>query len=187
MIYDICGRTEFECKISKIKGMYLCPKHKTQYYRYGVLNNDRTIYTPNEYIFEDDLCKITLYDKHNNVVGYGIIDADDYEKVKPYKWYMKKNKNVNYVVTKVNGKLIFLHRLLLNITDKCIIDHINNDGLDNRMSNLRLSNKSLNGLNGKNKYSGIIKVKSGKYQLNLTVNYECLIPLKMRLLLNKNI
>lgn len=77
-----------------------------------------------------------------------LIDEDDFEKIKQYKWYMgtagyavtvkhrkgasrkDKNKNIN----------ISMHRLIMGFPKNYIIDHINGNRLDNRKSNLRLVN-----------------------------------------------
>jgi len=42
-----------------------------------------------------------------------------------------------------------MHRCVLNAANGQLVDHINNDKLDNRKLNLRFSNKSLNGVNTK--------------------------------------
>ena len=53
-----------------------------------------------------------------------------------------------YAVTRIDGKIIRINRMLLNIYDaNIIIDHINRNILDNRKENLRISNKQLNGYN----------------------------------------
>lgn len=47
----------------------------------------------------------------------------------------------NKITRKYSG---LLHRIILNVKDKRIVDHINGDGLDCRKGNLRISNGSLN-------------------------------------------
>lgn len=105
-----------------------------------------------------------------------IVDADKLALISNYKWFACKSRNgVFYAGTKINGKLIKLHRFLLDVTDsKIIIDHINHDGLDNRMSNLRICTNHQNIINtssrknSTSKYLGVCykpirkrKLKSG--------------------------
>lgn len=53
----------------------------------------------------------------------------------------------------VNGKIIYkkfyLHRVIMKARKDELVDHIDGDGLNNKRSNLRLSNKGLNALNSK--------------------------------------
>jgi hypothetical protein len=80
---------------------------------------------------------------------YAIVDNKDFERVNQYKWYALKNGKVYYAMSRLGGGRngVSLHRFLLNYP-KGIIDHINMNGLDNTRSNLRISNHSLNALNG---------------------------------------
>jgi hypothetical protein len=76
-----------------------------------------------------------------------------------------KDKN-GYLVsfcrkTKTSPKM---HRLILNAKDGEIVDHINNKPNDNRRSNLRISNKSLNGLN-----RSAVKARSNTGHLNISI------------------
>lgn len=167
---EICGRKDTECKIRKINGMTLCPKHITQYYRNnGFLEN--TIYDENKYILdsENNLYKIELKNKKCEIIGYAIIDIDDFEKCKKYKWHISHE----YVVASLpNNNKIFLHKLITNCPNGFIVDHINHNKLDNRKSNLRLSNKSYNGANRNKKDVGVRMVPSGKYQVMIMKDYK---------------
>jgi len=170
---DVCGRTDAECRIRSVKEMFLCPRHITQYYRNGEFN-DNTIYQPNEYIIHDDFAEIVLKNKKCEIVGYAIIDLDDVELCKKYKWYMRVPKagDTNYVMTSFDktGKKEFLHRVILNYFGNLDIDHINRNGLDNRKDNLRIVTHSENISN--NKYSGVKKVPSGKWKATICRNYK---------------
>jgi len=87
-----------------------------------------------------------------------IVDDDDYIKLKKYNWYATMNhKNGTWyakrnIVTN-SGKCttITMHRQLLDSPK--MIDHINQNGLDNRRSNLRVCNRSQNQWNGKKRKS----------------------------------
>jgi hypothetical protein len=75
-----------------------------------------------------------------------LIDMKDYDSVK----YFILGISQGYVYSKINNKRIQLSRFLLDVTDpKIYVDHINSDPLDNRRSNLRLSNASKNARNKK--------------------------------------
>lgn len=72
----------------------------------------------------------------------------------------------------------YLHRVLLNVTDSSkIVDHINNNGLDNRRCNLRITTKMGNSLNMRvnhNKKSmlpkGVYKERDG-YKAQIKYNH----------------
>lgn len=90
---------------------------------------------------------------------FAIIDNDDYERTKLYKWgtkYCKKSKKIQAVMSVNQSKWansIYLHRLILNVNDsKILVDHLNMDVLDNRKVNLRLATRSTNAMN-RNKQS----------------------------------
>lgn len=87
---------------------------------------------------------------NNGKGNYAIIDDEDYEIVKDYKWYLRlgyaattfhkkgksgthKNRNVNFT----------MHRLIMGFPDGQI-DHINRIRLDNRKNNLRICNQENN-------------------------------------------
>ncbi len=99
------------------------------------------------------------------------VDDEDYEKLAQHKWYTHKvlcqtSKEVlSYYARRHymdNGikKSIYMHRQILNITDKTIlVDHKDFDTLNNQKSNIRTGNKSNNGTNrkpvGTSKYLGV--------------------------------
>lgn len=67
-----------------------------------------------------------------------------------------------YCSSTINGQTIFAHRFISNPKDDEIVDHINRNKKDNRTSNLRNTNKSVNAFNcnlRKNNTSG----KTGVY------------------------
>lgn len=100
-----------------------------------------------------------------------LIDTEDLEKIHKYNCAVcltwKNNINGFYAqMTKYlgisNGKVInesyTLHRFLLDVGKDMMVDHINNDTLDNRKSNLRATN---NDENLKNRSGRNINNKSG--------------------------
>jgi hypothetical protein len=165
-----CGISELETS-RFINGM--CWKHYQQVRKYGEVR--RTIYDPNEFIVNDDnTIEIKLYDKYGSYKSSSIIDVDFLELVKKYKWY-EKNGYVRGAKACDNNK-IFLHRLITNCPNNMVIDHINKDTLDNRLSNLRICTQKDNARNRdyikSNKHVGVKLVASGNYQACITVNYK---------------
>ena len=68
------------------------------------------------------------------------IDPEDEWILLAYNWRMIRQ----YVGTTVKGKTLYLHRLVLKAEPGQFVDHINNDKLDNRKSNLRFCTHSQN-------------------------------------------
>ena len=72
--------------------------------------------------------------------GYQIlIDKEDVEKIKKYRWRL--DKNTGYIYSDFFSKKIYLHRFIMDIhtdTSGLVIDHINRDKRDNRKQNLRI-------------------------------------------------
>lgn len=97
-----------------------------------------------------------------------IIDDIDFDLVNPYKWCTKRSKHDNtyYAITRNKGKGLFMHNLIMGVIG---IDHIDNDGLNNTRSNLRVANQSQNAANQNkqkrnctSKYKGVYFKKSLK-------------------------
>lgn len=145
------------CK-NKHYGRGYCIKHYTQLYNHGKILN-RTIYDPNEFITDGNICRIKIYDKNGNEKAESIIDIDDIEKVKKYKWHTRKAKDGYRVATRINGKIVYLSNLIMNIKSNRfnMIDHKNHDLFNNTKNNLRKASASQNQHNSrisKNNSSG---------------------------------
>ena len=113
------------------------------------------------------------------------IDPEDWKRVKKHNWSISQNRKEErfYVQTHVKkfGKLVKtkLHRFILNAKNGEIVDHINNDPLDNRKENLRICTIAQNSRNRKKrcnsncKYKGVNYHKRlKKYQANITLDYK---------------
>ena len=93
-----------------------------------------------------------------------LVDDEDYEELKKYKWFAQKDHNWNrwYAIRKTRDKnrkrkSIRMHQQITGFKYK-IIDHINHDGIDNRKCNLRACTHSQNKKNSnlyKNNKSGL--------------------------------
>lgn len=167
---EICGVSDSEKQVRKIRGKYLCSRHITQLYRNGKFL-DITIYDSNEYIMHEDYAEIVLRDKHSCVVGMAIIDIEDVDIAKQHKWHMRKSLNTNYAIcTLKDGRKLFLHRLVLGYSGKDDVDHIDHNGLNNRKSNLRVVTHDTNLRNQHGNRKGVKRVGSGNYQAIITKN-----------------
>lgn len=79
-----------------------------------------------------------------------LIDLEDYDRACLHKWTAVYIHDRWYVESKINGQKTYLHRFLMNAVKGEEIDHINNDGLDNRRSiNLRRASHAANQANQK--------------------------------------
>jgi hypothetical protein len=110
--------------------------------------------------------------KHGEVA---VIDDADYHLVSSYKWRLNCD---GYAVSHegtVSPKTIFMHRLINGTPEGEITDHIDQDRLNNRRSNLRTASKSLNSFNSKvhsrnrSGYRGV-SWHAGKWRAAIVVN-----------------
>lgn len=149
---SICSST---VKVCNTEIGFLCGKHYNQFKRHGKIL-ERTKYDPNEIKIENDYALIVLYNKNSEPVAEALIDIQDIDLVKNFKWCVDKN---NYVK---NSKQHYLHRLILNESE-LYIDHINGNTLDNRRDNLRVCTNADNLKHRvnlpKNNTSGILGVR----------------------------
>lgn len=160
----VCGK---ECD-KLIKGM--CIKHYTQLKNHGKIK--RTRYDPNEIVEYEDYAEVVLYNKQCEEIARALIDLEDINKVKQYKWSLKDN---GYVLCK--SKKIRLHRLIMDCPDNMVVDHINHNPLDNRKDNLRICTQHQNSMNRcklSNNSSGVTGVywnkRSNKWASTITHN-----------------
>lgn len=110
---------------------------------------------------------------------FALVDDEDFEWLNQWKWSYDGNngyaKRTKY--TKDRNIKIYMHRIILNIPQGLITDHINRNRLDNRKDNLRISNKQQNGFNrdkNKNNISGFKGVtwhhKNKKWIAQIMIN-----------------
>lgn len=94
---------------------------------------------------------VIIYTSNNEPVK---VSLQDYHKVRKASWYIDAN---GYARAKINGKLILMHRLIIEAEKGMYVDHINGDPSDNRRENLRICTQAENLHNrrkGKNNTSG---------------------------------
>ncbi len=82
---------------------------------------------------------------------FALVDDRDFERLSKYTWYLYKNQWNEYAtrVTYCPGKVrrVAMHRDILKTKLGFIIDHVDNDGLNNQRSNLRYATYSQNSIN----------------------------------------
>jgi hypothetical protein len=110
-----------------------------------------------------------------------LIDDEDFNKIKIFKWiinYNKTSKDYRIKSSIENGKFS-LHRLIMDAKKGEYIDHINHNTLDNRKNNLRKCTNQENGFNrkiGKNNKSGVKGVywdkQKKKWRATIGYNYK---------------
>ena len=66
-----------------------------------------------------------------------LVDAEDFERVSQHKWQIHPKGYAK-------GRLQYMHRFIMNAPKNMQIDHINDNKLDNRKSNLRLCTNAQN-------------------------------------------
>jgi len=186
---DVCNKTEYETKVYKGERYgynYLCRRHYLQLNRHGKIY-DRTIYDSNEYIERVDDYEIKLFSRNQEHVASAYIDKIHIDKVRSLKWYLKKsNGSIGYCVTKglnknspVSIQDFILDNLDSNYSPINKYDHIDNNGLNNLESNLRLVTSQQNSMNMSKKStntSGVTGVKIYKADKNIkwdaTITYK---------------
>ena len=156
LLCEHCGRFLDKPRLKRgdmIKFNY-CGKHRSQLNRYGkFLDNNQLFRTDkNRIIIYENYAEVELRDKNGNVNGVALIDIEDVEFVKKYKWYLQ---NQGYMYSSQIG-LFHKHKTNFELTD-----HINRNRLDNRKENLRKATKQINQINRglqRNNDSGITGV-----------------------------
>ena len=101
----------------------------------------------NKYIINDNYVEMIIESKVYGVIRVKI-DNDDLEKCSNLTWHYAKNKDSKYIQTRIKGKMIKLHRYIMNMNNSnLVVDHINRNPLDNRKSNLRICSYKENSFN----------------------------------------
>lgn len=139
-------------------------------------NHDLPLHAP---VVHNEFERIALRNRNKIIVDYTFIDEDLYHNISLYKWH-KTIKG--YVKGTVNKRTVFLHRFimgLLNVADKLkIVDHIDNNPLNNKSSNLRIVTSAQNAqnkmklANRSSKYTGVsFDAERGVWRAKISKHY----------------
>lgn len=150
---QVCGKVD-KNRVSNHfnSGMILCEKCKNQYNRQGLFI-EQSRFDKNKVEIYGDECWIALNNFKGEISDWCIIDTEDYDKIKNYKWFKRTDGRVVTNVTSLNIGVSHLriHNLIMNFDESIKyeyeVDHIDCDTLNNKKSNLRIVTKSKNGMN----------------------------------------
>ena len=106
-------------------------------------------------------------------------DIEDYNKIKNFYW---ENHHGYAIARKCESdcqEYIYMHRLLIQADNNCIVDHIDRNRLNNTKNNLRIANTFDNARNAsiaKNNTSGFtgvtFNIRDDNWVAQITVNYK---------------
>lgn len=139
------------CKVdgcsNELYSLGYCCKHYTQIRKFGKILG-RTKFDPNEIILYDNYAEIVLYNNKGIEVARTVIDIEDVDKVKNYKWHLRDD---GYVSGTFGKKRKYLHHFIMDIEKLSRtgleIDHQDRNKLNNRKNNLKLITISNNRFN----------------------------------------
>lgn len=80
-----------------------------------------------------------------------LVDDEDYPLLNRFNWWAFKSRYTYYAQARIGGKMVLVHRLIMPARKNQIIDHKDNNGLNNQKNNLRVCSFSQNNQNSKNR------------------------------------
>jgi hypothetical protein len=110
--------------------------------------------------YDNSPFRIPLRNQNGVIVEYALVDEDDFEEVNKYKWCL----HIGYALGKVEKKTIRLHHFVFKKPEnRNVIDHLDQDKLNDKKSNLREVSSTENSHNKKkntniessSKYKGV--------------------------------
>lgn len=120
--------------------------------------------------------ELIIYSRDKKKKYISLIDLEDVTYVEQYSWCIRSK---GYVGRVEHGKIIQLHRVLTKCPKNKVVDHINNNKLDNRKVNLRICTFQENLFNSSkrtNNVSGVTGVgfdkKSDKWRARICIDYK---------------
>ena len=112
---------------------------------------------------------------------YAIVDPEDYYAISKYNWFAVPSGSIYYAMRNdfAGHKYapVSMHRQILPVPKGLVVDHINNNGLDNRRANLRGITEAQNRFNrckrakASSKFKGVCWHKlSERWMVNISAN-----------------
>lgn len=165
-----CHHCGSDYKVWRFKGgKHYCKPHYHEMYNYGEIRELNGRRKKNEYEIKGET---VIFYTSKGEKGY--IDLDNIHVLEHYYWGANTQ---GYLHTRIGKKLVRMHHALMGFPIKKVIDHINGNPLDNRLSNLRVCEQQENTWNGsisKNNttgHSGVELIKStGKWRARIHVD-----------------
>lgn len=136
---------------------------------------------PRPAIVTGDVAMIPLGVKAKD--GYALVDADMAWLADKYKWSVSNNGRYavtgTYQLNRNTTGHMFLHRAIVGLRKKGMVDHISRDTLDNRRCNLRMVDNRINQINtaprgGTSQYRGVFATKHSTWIAQIK-NYQKII------------
>jgi len=120
-----------------------------------------------------------IIDSKKHGINLILIDTDMVDMASKIRWCVNDSRPTKagpsrYAVGYQDGKLIKMHRYLLNTPRHLQTDHINGDRLDNRLCNLRGVSNQENSFNQKNSKGYSYNARSRKWQAHIKINGKLL-------------
>jgi predicted RNase H-like HicB family nuclease len=122
---------------------------------------------------QEEIPIIELFNKNGEKVEETMVDEDKYYDLIRYNWYLRDDR---YVQGVVEGETIRMSRYVINYYGDDQVDHINNNPLDNRLINLKISTpienmshlrKSKNNTSG---HTGVCRFNGDKWRARMFVS-----------------
>lgn len=164
----------------KRQGKYYCWRHYQQMNKYGN-TLERTLKDTNDYIYNsDETVSIILRNKEQLEIARCIIDVEKIQELSKHIWGLTVAGYVATSISQTKKKALLIHRLVMGEIDgDLVVDHIDGNPLNNRMSNLRLATSSQNAMNSRissDNSSGVKGVSfdksMSKWQAYINIDYK---------------
>lgn len=104
-----------------------------------------------------------------------LVDDHNYDWLIKFNWMADKHRQRWYAKANINGKSVYMHRLIMNTPLGLEVDHKDKDGLNNQEYNMRNCTRSENAQNqrDKDKYVGVyLDKRDGAIFSSICVNYQ---------------